>query len=76
MRTVRPALTSSTTDNATSITTSRLRVRLPCVPAPVLRPALSASVTSGFDGLQRRHQAEHDAREQRHAKRKQQHRQC
>ena len=49
VRTVRPALTSSTTDNATSITTSRLRVRLPCVPAPVLRPALSASVTSGFD---------------------------
>ena len=49
MRTVRPALTSSTTDSATSITTSRLRVRPPCAPAPVLRPALSASVTSGFD---------------------------
>ncbi len=49
MRTVRPALTSSTTDNATSITTSRLRVRPPCVSAPVLRPARSASVTSAFE---------------------------
>ena len=46
VRTVRPALTSSTTDSATSITTSRLRVRPPCVPVPVLRPALSASVMS------------------------------
>ena len=49
VRTVRPALTSSTTDSATSITTSRLRVRPPCAPAPVLRPARSASVTSAFD---------------------------
>ena len=49
VRTVSPALTSSTTDNATSITTSRLRVRPPCVSAPVLRPARSASVTSAFD---------------------------
>ena len=49
VRAVRPALTSSTTDNATSATTSRLRVRPPCVAAPVLRPAFNVSVTSAFD---------------------------
>ena len=49
VRTVNPALTSSTTDSATSITTSRPRVRPPCAPALVLRPALSASVTSAFE---------------------------
>ncbi len=49
VRTVRPALTSSTTESATSITTSRLRIAPPCRDAPVLRPALSESVRSVRD---------------------------
>ena len=49
VRTVSPALTRSTTDNATSAMTSRSRVRPPCAPAAVLRLAFSASVRSGFE---------------------------
>ena len=49
MRTVRLAQTSSTTDSATSITTSALRTRPPCAPAPVLRLAVRTWAVSVFD---------------------------
>ena len=73
VRTVSPALTRSTTDSATSAITSRLRVRPPWLPQPVLRPARRASVTSAFEICSAGTRPKSDPGEHRDAEREEQH---